>query len=363
VATLLSALALTLGCGPDEGTVTATFLFQSLAAQNNTESLHIYALEQRGDKDCSDLVADEADPLDAAFKLKEDAVILLASEDTAKLDALPSGTFLIYAEASNVVGETILAGCAELSIDGDKTVELLLGAPGTFDCSDADTTEGAPCDDGEFCTTGEACNGGNCVGGSPRNCSYLEDDCNGVECTETFGCQPVPVPDGRICEDGVFCTAGDSCQEGQCVTGTAEADCSSFDTECGTGQCNEGLDDCERVDADAQCNADACFSGTCNASGSCDLTPFTCPDPGHDCYDVGACTDVGGLAVCQPVAKNPGGGCNDICMTGGTCDGTECVGGTGQPAGTEGPAGDPTCNNVIDDDCDGLIDTDDDSCQ
>ncbi|MGB2987248.1 MAG: cohesin domain-containing protein, partial [Phycisphaerae bacterium] len=133
------------------------------------------------------------------------------------------------------------------------------------------------------------------------------------------------------CDDGEFCTVDDTCVDGVCIG--APRDCSFLDDQCNVGVCNEDLDTCERQptnegepcdDQDA-CNVgETCQNGTCSGGSA-----VTCPDNEDPCTDL-ACDPDGPEGNCDGiVAVNEDGPCDDgdVCTTGDTCQDGECVGG------------------------------------
>jgi hypothetical protein len=104
--------------------------------------------------------------------------------------------------------------------------------------------------------------------------------------------------------------------------------------------------------------------------------PPISPDPNHqDLYDCGTCTPTGiSETICNGVDDDCDGQVDeDYVVTPTTCGVGECSGNTGQlecqsgsevdtcdpfaGALPEGPSGDPTCGDGLDNDCDGLTDT------
>lgn len=138
--------------------------------------------------------------------------------------------------------------------------------------------------------------------------------CNNVECVTN-----------EDCSDGLFCTGEEFCVEGQC-----EESQSVF--------CDDGI----------ACTMDACSE----TAGGCEAYPDDTL-----CDDGNACT----TNVCDPVA-----GCVFVpiqgCCGDGICDGgetpCECPSDCGEPAISE--AG--SCDDGIDNDCDGTVDANDEDC-
>jgi hypothetical protein len=108
-------------------------------------------------------------------------------------------------------GECVIARCEEGFFDRDGIAEN--------GCESLVPRNGVPCDDGNPCTTNDINLGAFC-GGTPRDCSSLDDACNYGACDpETGECVRVPRP-GRPCNDGDPNTLNDRCDiRGEC-TGT-----------------------------------------------------------------------------------------------------------------------------------------------
>jgi hypothetical protein len=206
----------------------------------------------------------------------------------------------------------------------------------------------------------------------------LDNDCNGLTDDLDPNCQlGAEVCDNDVDDNGnglVDCADVEFCegyigQPGDCSTGLPGI-CSAGTTTCNGGEkfcvqdteagtegpfdsptCSDGLDnDCDGLTdaADPDCTAppEVCDNGVDdNGNGLVD-----CEDP--QCADVsfGAC-DTGNQGICAVGTL--------------TCDGSQpgpvCT--QDQTAQPEGPAGDATCSDGLDNDCDGLTDMDDQDCQ
>ncbi|RME26918.1 MAG: VCBS repeat-containing protein [Deltaproteobacteria bacterium] len=134
------------------------------------------------------------------------------------------------------------------------------------------------------------------------------------------------------CDDGLYCTVGDSCEGGVCVG--SQRSCQA------PGACKLAL--CS--EEEKGCVVQNLPDGT-----SCDDGLY-CTD-GDKCVD-GACTGV--ARDCSDQDDCTVDSCNE--------DFARCENVTQANPGAEGPAADPTCSNGIDDDCDGLTDTQDGDC-
>ncbi|MFH1026234.1 MAG: MopE-related protein, partial [Nitrospirota bacterium] len=203
------------------------------------------------------------------------------------------------------------------------------------------------CGIGACAKTGQkTCQGGllvdNCTPGTPsvETCNNVDDDCDGV--TDN-GIAAVPT----TCGIGACAATGEStCQGGQmldsCTLGQA-----GTEGPVGNATCSDQIDnDCDGTTdvADTSCvqqcipSAEVC-DGTdndCDGQVDEDITPVP-----TNC-GIGACAATG-QSTCQ------GGQMVDNCTQG--------------QAGTEGPSGNATCSDQIDNDCDGSTDAADSSCQ
>lgn len=353
------------------------------AAETVTASLHVWVLVPDGDAGvtCADLIGGSVDPYDLVFERHGDAVSTEGGSSATAPD-VELGKGLIYVEAVDVEGNIEYAGCGSIDVKEPTTkASIDLEKARVFDCSDAKTEDGAPCDDGDVCTVDEKCDGGECRGGKSRDCSHLSTSCNAVRCDPEMGCLADPLDDGTPCDDDQYCTTGDECADGECH-GQAR-DCSSEASACQVSLgCNEALDQCEFSDApsgtlcdDGQyctendqcdyygnctgsprdCTAGGCQTGTCNeALDQCDTTPVSAgtycndDDPctsGEQCDSAGNCVGTpvdcsyldSGCTVgvcdsvlgCTTMTAVPGGSCddndpcteNDVCDAVGSCSG------------------------------------------
>jgi hypothetical protein len=194
------------------------------------------------------------------------------------------------------------------------------------------------CNDGLFCNVDEACTenadgSGSCTGGTARDCTDLDDQCNvGVCNEETNACEAQFV--AGDCNDGLFCNVGEACAEqadgsGVCTGGTAR-DCS--DTfSCTVDSCDETAGICVHTEDDSLCEvrtgctatcdpsdpeaeADGCVyvCDECQVSLDCQRNQCCCAEQGHGrpnrCVGIGGCTgsnDAGEADCCA--GQNQGG--------------------------------------------------------
>ncbi len=205
-----------------------------------------------------------------------------------------------------------------------------------FGCTNTDNT--LPCDDANACTTNDTCSGGACIGG--------------------------PAPDGDT--DGYVtdaCPGGDDCLDSDPNVNPGATEGPPGDANCSDGldnDCDGLTDDAEDLDCVAPtcsvpadcddgnpCTNDDCINSHCSYSSNTapcdDADPCTMNDT---CFD-GSC--VGG----PPTDGDSDGYVIDSCPGGNDCvDSNPNV----NPGATEGPLGDPTCSDTLDNDCDGLTD-------
>ncbi|MGE5181009.1 MAG: hypothetical protein ACM31C_03060, partial [Acidobacteriota bacterium] len=128
---------------------------------------------------------------------------------------------------------------------------------------------------------------------------------------------------------------------------TADSDCRP-DQTCVNGFCTQNActtaADCN-TDAQVACTNGLCVIQTCAALGDCELG-FACSPDG---LCVAGCPDHDGDGVGYGTACDGVQDCNDADPT-------------VSPKLTEGPAGDPTCSDGKDNNCDGLIDSQEPAC-
>src|SRR5262249_26082789 len=118
--------------------------------------------------------------------------------------------------------------------------------PATGTCSNANKTNGTPCDDGNLCTQTDTCQSGTCMG-NPVVCTALDQCHNPGTCDTTSGmCSNPQKADLSACDDGNACTQTDSCMGGVCV-GSNPVVCTALDQ--------------------------------CHAVGTCDPSTGVCPNP------------------------------------------------------------------------------------
>lgn len=215
-----------------------------------------------------------------------------------------------------------------------KTLVCNDANPCTKDACSGGSCQHAPqagaCDDGNACTVGDSCQQGKCMPASIDTCDD-GNPCTKDSCSPAIGCQHAPQP--GTCDDKNVCTVGDSCSDGNCVSGPSlncddgnvctvdGCDASKGCTHApAQGACSDGnactlTDTCQAgvcVGANPpSCNdSNACTTDTCNPATGCVQAPIT-PCCGNGIMEAGETCDDGNLA--------PGDGCDASCKSEGLC--------------------------------------------
>ncbi|MCB9737847.1 MAG: hypothetical protein H6747_01190 [Deltaproteobacteria bacterium] len=195
----------------------------------------------------------------------------------------------------------------------------------TADTCDGKTgacSHGAPsdpaCDDGDPCSVGESCSDGTCAGGKANAC---DDDnvCTADACDSKTdkGCVHTPAT-GPACDDGNLCSVNDTCVKGSCA-GTAKQ-CDGG-TACTVDSCHP-LKGCVYTARTGACDDGNACTGNDLCSGSqCVGKPLTCDD-GNLCTD-DACDPKQGCVALPNKAPCDDG---DLCTKADGCKGGGCVG-------------------------------------
>jgi hypothetical protein len=287
-------------------------------------------------------------------------------------------------------------------LDGDcdgATDEDFASTPTTCGIGACESTGNTTCvdgDEGDTCTEGTPQNEGpmgdaTCSDGSDNDCDSKTDGgdpdcqmdcsvydkrgpCNDDPACEWQGdkkngvCVPIPVTcidndqDGYGANGDPSCpNAGVDCNDNNAAInpGADDSNCNGVDEDC-SGISDDGYMPTPTTCGDGVCASTGqleCQSGsevdTCTPGPQDEPTDVTCDGLDGDCdgsvdedYVV---DDTCGLGVCGSPNNTPSscvGGVETTCAPG--------------PAGTEGPEGDQTCSDTLDNDCDGLTDTPED---
>lgn len=209
-------------------------------------------------------------------------------------------------------------------LDGICTVGVC--NPTTGLCESMPANEGGACDDLDNCTSDDVCSAGVC-GGSPVDCSYLDNDCRSGVCNPDDGaCQAIAINWGGPCDDSNACTVQDTCAGSVCQGDPI--DCSHLDDQCTEGTCNPANGMCEAspIKEDGVCDdANNCTTNDICTNGICAGTEIDCSFLDDVCV-AGACNQSDG--TCEIVPSNEGGACDDmdICTIDDACQGGSCVG-------------------------------------
>jgi len=261
---------------------------------------------------------------------------------------------------------------AGTAVDCDDAVACTTDACNEVTDSCDNTPTDSLCDDSAFCNGVETCDPlGGCQPGTPIDC----DDavaCTADACNEsTDSCDNTATD--ALCDDSEFCNGTETCDPlNDCQAGTAP-DCDDT-VPCTVDSCDEVNDECVNTADDASCN-DFVF---CNGQELCDPlagcgpgTPVDCTTlPSPECA-TGACDEVTNTCLLTPI--NEGGPCDDgdACTPVDVCTVGNCVGGgtlcgNGVLDGVCGeicePGSGEICNDMVDNDFDGLVDCADPDC-
>jgi endonuclease I len=227
--------------------------------------------------------------------------------------------------------------------------------PGCLVC-----VEDEDCDDLDPCNGLERCLGNACQAGEPRVCED-QNPCTDDRCGPGGVCLFVPV-DGP-CDDGDACTTGDACRDGLCAPGARtcecqrDADCAPYEdgNDCnGRMFCSGGLcllDPASPVvcdtSADGPCGQTVCQPATGQCAFSLKADGALCDD-GDPCTVTSTCR--GGDCLPGPLVDADGDGYPPIACGGGDCD---------ELRASVHPGAEEICQDGLDNDCDGLVDTHD----
>ena len=217
-------------------------------------------------------------------------------------------------------GDTCTLGdiCADGGcVAGGEALACQDGNPCTDDGCDAGlgcifTANQVDCDDKNACTTSDVCAEGACLGSGSLACDD-GNPCTIDSCLPGGGCSYENAV--GICNDGDACTVNDTCQEGQCVSGSVLS-CDDgnpcTDEVCEGGDCifTPNQSDCD--DGNTCTVSDVCKAGACMGSSA-----LVCDD-GNVCT-VDSCLPETGCAYANAVGScDDGNACtvNDICVDG-----------------------------------------------
>jgi hypothetical protein len=182
-------------------------------------------------------------------------------------------------------------------------------SPTSGSCFHLAAAGGTSCDDANSCTSGDACvptpgPSAQCVGQVQPAGTGCDDgnSCTSSDtCSDSGQCAGTPALPGSSCDDQSGCTSQDTCV----ASPTGSLVCQGTAKDCGDQNlCTEDL-----------CNA---------ANGQCSNPPINCDD-GNACT-ADSCDPASGACL----RANQPGSCSfgDQCVTGLSCSGGNCIGGT-----------------------------------
>jgi hypothetical protein len=157
--------------------------------------------------------------------------------------------------------------------------------------------------------------------GNPASAACDQPD----TCDGSGNCQQRLAPNGSACDDGAFCTVGDQCQGGRCVA--------TGNQNCGANRvCSEATDQCECQGC--QVGSQCFFAGAPNPSNPCQVcdpnraraafsanTGASCGSGPAECSAQDTCNAQGQCAL-----NNLADGTRCTSITGGSCQGGQCIG-------------------------------------
>lgn len=194
-------------------------------------------------------------------------------------------------------------------------------------CEKAPANDFAACDDGQYCTQDDTCQNGQCVGGTAKYCASVGSCLIGICNEATDNCETVPGNDGAQCDDGDPCTVDSVCSGGTC-SGGKPVDCSALNGTCTLGVCDPQLGCVQQPAPDGTACNDGlyCIINEVCVNGQCMGQPNTCAAPGDVCL-VGSCNEA--QDKCTAVPGPNGIQCNDnnACTSNETCTNGVCGGG------------------------------------
>jgi spore coat protein A len=219
------------------------------------------------------------------------------------------------------------------------------------------------CDPGEDCVScpgdcsevsGALCGNGLCEAGDGENCVTCPDDCAGKQkgqAAKQFCCG---FDDGQV-TNPISC--GDDVNDDRCIDASANLFCrvAMRVSAC----CGDKL--CEGQETESSCALDcAAAPPVCIPTEDPELSCFD--DLDNDCNDAVDCADANCDAALGPLTTCGVGVCESqgILTCSGGAEVDTCT--PGAP-GVEGPFGEASCSDLLDNDCDGLTDAEDPDCQ
>jgi len=292
-------------------------------ARNLVRQIEIWVVNAEAGQ-CADFISGQLVPGKGAARILAQLLLDFPAQASGKsLQDVPVGWALFLAEGRGADGRKFLRGCRAAEVKSTSALKLEIALE--WICKPVD----------EVCFDGLD---NDCDGETDEGCIECQNDADCQDqnsCTIDFcseqSCHHSPFPDNTWCDDGDACTISDGCQKGVC-TGTLR-DCSALDDQCNIGVCQQG----------------ECRTAPRPQNTGC--------DDGLFCSDPDSCND--GLCSGPPRACDDGDSCTeDICDEASR----SCRHELRPRPGAEGPAGDATCSDKVDNDCDGLTDAQDANC-
>ena len=144
--------------------------------------------------------------------------------------------------------------------------------------------------------------------------------CTDDSCNSASGCEHQNRDVGE-CDDNSTCTSGDACKQGACVGIPMICD---DNNECTTDDCNPSNGLCRFANHPGECDDNnSCTDGDTCQGGSCVGEDIECEDDENPCT-LERCVANGGCTFDFAGAEVPCG-TNNLCNTGGHCEGGSCI--------------------------------------
>jgi hypothetical protein len=171
----------------------------------------------------------------------------------------------------------VAAPCQNGMVDPGET-DVDCGGPNCLGCANGEACETNGDCGSMFCNAMGQCQARSCQ--DDTDCAFLDEVCAAGVCNlDSYSCEVMPINESMDCDDGDPCTLGTTCTAGEC-TGGSPPDCTSLDDACNMGTCNPADGSCVATaindnmpcdDSDPCTNGEVCSSGTCTDPDGSDI--------------------------------------------------------------------------------------------
>lgn len=195
--------------------------------------------------------------------------------------------------------------------------------PQTGGCVTSNVGDGTACSTGDKCVVGQTCTAGVCGGGATVQCPASSNPCQTASCDPAQGCVTSNVDDGTSCSNGDQCVTGMVCHSGAC-TGGMSVSCPASLNPCEASTCSPstGCGFVALADGTSCTSDSACITGTTCTGGVCGGGSGTvCPPPSAPCT-VSTCDVTTGCgSAFAPDGTDPNGDCASVGACANACNG------------------------------------------